>query len=133
MVSMIPHGRALVFVLTLALAGGCEFSCNVGGKIDAKKLEEKIRTQFADEGGVIKSVSCPTDVKTDKGNLFTCDVIAENGDILHLEFDQTDGKGTVKVNKADELVVMSKVVVGIEGMLKKNELAPGAKVEMPAG
>jgi len=117
------HSVARLSCLVVVLSFGCDASCNIGGKLDGKKIEAKIRSDLEGDGGVLKNVTCPASIKKKKGALVACDVVAENGDLLKIVFEQLDGKGNLAPvdDKSDGLVVMAKLEVAIAGVLKRDE------------
>jgi hypothetical protein len=66
-------------------------------KLDTDKLEGKVEDGVAAQTGTkIKSVECPSDVKAEKGNTFTCDITAVNGQTGKVTITQTDSDGNVR-------------------------------------
>ena len=65
--------------------------------LDTDKLQDKVSDGVAKQTGAkIKSVDCPSDVKAEKGNTFTCDVTAANGQKAKVTITQTDSDGNVR-------------------------------------
>lgn len=67
--------------------------------IDAGKVEEEISKAVRVQAGVpVKEVSCPENVKAEKGGTFTCTVTAKDGTKGDVQVVQSDGDGNVKFN-----------------------------------
>ncbi|MEP7059391.1 MAG: DUF4333 domain-containing protein [Actinomycetota bacterium] len=62
--------------------------------IDSTSLESSIKTQLATKGIPGATVSCPDDIKAEKGGTFTCKASAQ-GQTVTLQITQTDDAGHV--------------------------------------
>jgi hypothetical protein len=62
--------------------------------IDSTSLESSIKTQLATKGVPGATVSCPDDIKAEKGGTFTCTASAQ-GQTVTLQITQTDDQGHV--------------------------------------
>ena len=64
--------------------------------IDDGKAETAIQRDLTRRTGiVVRSVSCPDDVKVKRGGQFRCEAIARNGDRAQVLVTQRDDDGTV--------------------------------------
>jgi len=83
----------LALFATLALAGCGETT------IDAGKGETFIRGVVTKQiGAKVRSVSCPDDIKTEKGGRFTCQVTGTDGSEGGVNVRQSDDEGNVRVD-----------------------------------
>ncbi len=65
-------------------------------KLDTSRLENQIEKTLAERTGfTIKSVSCPDDVKAEKGGTFRCTVTTTRGQRAVANVIQTNDKGGV--------------------------------------
>ncbi len=65
-------------------------------QIDAGKAEAAIKRGLTRQTGIeIRSVSCPEDVKVERGGKFRCEAVARNGDRAHVLVTQRDDDGTI--------------------------------------
>ena len=79
-------GAALLLLVPLA---GCGEK-----KINSKDLEAKLKSQLGKDAGVQpKSVSCPDDIKVEKGKKFDCTLTAPNGDQVKVNVTLTNDDG----------------------------------------
>ena len=63
-------------------------------RIVAGDLEAKLRTALADSSGVtVKEVSCPDDVKAEKGTRFDCTAVRPDGRRVSVSVTLTNDKG----------------------------------------
>jgi hypothetical protein len=84
-------------VATALLASGC----GTGRlEIDHKKTEDLARRIGAFKGPV-KSASCPSGLRTKKGDDFDCDLVYEDGTKRKLTIHQLDDKGRIRTSAAD--------------------------------
>jgi hypothetical protein len=85
-VRQIATGAMLFLLVPLA---GCGEK-----KINSEDLEQKLKTELGKDAGVEpKSVSCPDDIKAEKGKKFNCTLVAPNGDELIVNVTLTNDKG----------------------------------------
>jgi hypothetical protein len=83
--------RSLFLVALLAITGA---ACDQ--VLDEGSLEETLTRQVEDEIGEDNlTVDCPSDVKVEAGNVFTCDVTGD-GAVATLEVTQRDDGGHVE-------------------------------------
>jgi hypothetical protein len=65
-------------------------------QIDSGKAEAAINRGLTRQTGIaIRSVSCPDDVKVERGGRFRCEAVARNGDRAQVLVTQRDDDGTV--------------------------------------
>ena len=65
--------------------------------IDSGKAQDEISRAVRVQAGVpVKTVSCPGDVKAQKGNTFYCTVTAKDGTSGKVEVTQKDDKGNIR-------------------------------------
>jgi len=84
-------GSTLVALSATVALSGCTKT------IDASKGEAEISKAVRVQAGVpVKEVSCPEDVKVEKGGTFTCTVTAKDGTKGNVQVVQSDGDGNVK-------------------------------------
>jgi len=77
-----------VLLLLVPLAGCAEKTIN------SEDLEQKLKTELGRDAGVQpRSVSCPDDIKAEKGKKFNCTLVAPNGDELIVNVTLTNDKG----------------------------------------
>ncbi len=70
--------------------------------LDSGKLESTLKTDIAKKAGTaVKSVSCPDNVKAEKGNTFQCTLVAGDGTTHHVKITQTDDSGHVTYQVTD--------------------------------
>lgn len=82
--------------VTLAL-GGCSASVSTGDNLDNAKAQDEISKAVRVQAGVpVKDVSCPNDVKLEKGGRFTCTVTAKDGTKGQVQVVQKDENGNVR-------------------------------------
>ncbi len=82
--------------LALLAAGAAGLGACGDSEIDAGKAETAIRRDLARQTGLaIASVSCPEDVKLQRGDTFRCRAVARNGDRASVLVTQRDDEGTV--------------------------------------
>ena len=62
--------------------------------IDSTSLESSIKSQLATKGVPDATVTCPDDIKAEKGGTFTCTAAAQ-GQTVTLDITQTDDEGHV--------------------------------------
>jgi len=66
-------------------------------KLDTDKLEGKISAGIEKQAGVkVKSVDCPSDVKVEAKNTFTCKAATINGQTATVKVTQQDDEGNVR-------------------------------------
>jgi Domain of unknown function (DUF4333) len=85
-----------LLVVSVLVAGLAMTGCTK--KIDTSKAERSIKAGLeskARNGVTIASVTCPSDVKAQKGNNFACTVTASNGKTAKVTVVQTDDNGNV--------------------------------------
>jgi hypothetical protein len=85
-------GLAVACLLLVLLTAGC------GGNstLDTSRLEDQVKKTLADRTGFpIKSVSCPSDVKAEKGARFACTVTTDRNERVQVNVIQNDDKGGV--------------------------------------
>jgi Domain of unknown function (DUF4333) len=84
--------------LTAALvASGCSTATH---QIDHKKAEGLAR-QIGALKGAVKSASCPTGVKLEKGRNFDCKLVYADGRTGTITIHQLDGKGRIETAGRD--------------------------------
>lgn len=82
----------------LVLAGLCAatFAACGEAQIDSGKAEAAIKRGLTRQTGIeIGSVSCPDDVKVERGGRFRCEAVGRNGDRAQVLVTQRDDDGTV--------------------------------------
>jgi hypothetical protein len=83
------HFLAAAALLVLVPLAGCGER-----KINSGDLEAKLKTELGKDAGVQpKSVTCPDDIKVEKGRKFNCTLVAPNGDEVTVNVTLTDDKG----------------------------------------
>jgi uncharacterized protein DUF4333 len=80
--------RFVVFSLLVFAAVACTKT------IDSTSLESSIKSQLATKGVPGATVTCPDDIKAEKGGTFTCTASAQ-GQTVTLDITQTDDQGHV--------------------------------------
>jgi hypothetical protein len=81
---------ALALVAAAGVAGCGE------AQLDTDRAESAIRTGITRQTGVkIDSVRCPDDVKAQRGDTFSCEAVASNGQRARVEVTQRDDEGSV--------------------------------------
>ena len=84
-------------VATTVLAGGC----GTGQlEIDHKKTED-LAKQIGATKGPVKSASCPSGIKTKKGDDFDCTLVYTDGVRRTITIHQLDDKGRIRTSAAD--------------------------------
>lgn len=82
--------------LALLAAGAATLGACGESRIDAGKAEAAIGRDLARKTGLaIASVSCPEDVKVERGDTFRCRAVARNGDRASVLVTQRDDEGTI--------------------------------------
>jgi hypothetical protein len=85
--------RALSLV-AVVFFGACSFS--FGSKnLNTDKLETEVENGIQDQVGVAVTVDCPTDVKIEKGNEFTCTATDDQGSSRTVNVVQEDDEGNI--------------------------------------
>ncbi|WP_372791478.1 DUF4333 domain-containing protein [Paraconexibacter sp.] len=97
-----PRRRAAV-ALALALAGavgaaGCGAEVSVGGKtLNTGEAETQIAAGLTEQLGGDVSVSCPEDVKVEKGATFECEATdPQSGETATVTVEQKDDEGNIR-------------------------------------
>jgi hypothetical protein len=84
-------GLALACLSLVLLTAGCG-----GATLDTSRLEDQIKKTLSDRTGFpIKSVSCPSEVKAEKGARFACTVTTDRNERVQVNVIQNDDKGGV--------------------------------------
>ena len=83
--------RALGVALAIAL-GAAALGCG-DENLDTEEVEQGIEQDLSSSTAQIASVSCPADVKKEKGEQFTCDAKLEGGGKAQVTVTQTDDRG----------------------------------------
>jgi hypothetical protein len=83
----------LTTALVVAIAGCGEV------KIDSGKAEDLVRKVAAK--GQLKTVTCPEDVKAEKGATFDCDLVLADGTKATLTIHQEDDQGKIRTGPGD--------------------------------
>lgn len=79
-------------LLGVALIAGCQFS--VGKKVESGEVEQRISEQLGPQlGGTPKSVTCPDDLKGEKGATLSCTMVTANGTEVPVVVTVTSVKG----------------------------------------
>lgn len=85
-VRYLVSGAALLVALPLAACGD--------KTLNTSDLESKLKDQLGKSAGVQpRSVSCPDDIKVEKGKKFNCTLVAPNGDNVTVNVTLTNDKG----------------------------------------
>ena len=88
--------RAAIVVVCAVALGACTKT------LDTAKLESSLKSDIAKKANVVvKSVSCPSDVKPVKGDTFVCTVVTGDGKTHHATVTQTDDQGHVSYQVTD--------------------------------
>jgi hypothetical protein len=92
------HSRRIVVAAGAALLlAGCGAS-----QLDGASAERTIRTLVTSKLGVpVKAVSCPRNVKLQKGRVSVCQVTLASGEVEPFTITQKDGKGNVHIQPMD--------------------------------
>ena len=88
----------LRLAVALVLAGLCAgtFAACGDAQIDSGKAEAAVKRGLTRQTGIeIESVSCPDDVKVERGGRFRCEAVARDGDRAQVLVTQRDDDGTV--------------------------------------
>lgn len=80
----------------LALSAAILFAGCGGGKLNTRRVEARLRVGIAHQGIDLKAVSCPRDVKAQRGLTFTCRATDRSGQSAPLKVHQLDGNGHVR-------------------------------------
>jgi Domain of unknown function (DUF4333) len=84
-------GLAVACLWLVLVTAGCGDST-----LDTSRLEDQVKKTLADRTGFpIKSVSCPSDVKAEKGARFACTVTTDRNERVQVNVIQNDDKGGV--------------------------------------
>jgi uncharacterized lipoprotein len=82
-------GVGAVAALSIVALAGC------GEKtLKTSQIEDQLKSQA---GAAVKTVSCPDDVKAEKGGTFNCEVTLASGQKGQVKVTQTDDNGNVHV------------------------------------
>lgn len=91
--------RTLLAVLALAAGGGlagCSAEVSTGGKtVNTEEAENQIATQISEQTGTDATVTCPDDVKAEKGATFDCTAADADGNEITVVVTQKDDEGNV--------------------------------------
>jgi hypothetical protein len=92
--SLRPACLACITVMASLVATGCGETT-----IDSEKAQSFISKTVSEQAGVkVKSVTCPDDIKGEKGGTFTCVVTATDGTKGDVKVVQRDDEGNVRVS-----------------------------------
>jgi hypothetical protein len=69
---------AVVAVLLAAVLAGCGGS-SAPKTVDAASVERAIRTDVVRQGGALKTITCPGDVRAEPGTTFDCAIVLDDG------------------------------------------------------
>jgi hypothetical protein len=103
----------LCAVASLGALGACT------KKIDRGKAQSAIKSSLSASIGVpVTSVSCPDDIKLEKGGVFMCDATFEGDTVVKVKVEQTDSDGTVTFGPATQILASAKLADLIAGNAK---------------
>ena len=88
-----------LLTLNLALLAA---GCGGGTVIDHTAAEEDIRAGFANRDVTVEAVDCPSDVDTEQGATYECEVRTPEGD-FHVIYRQTDDDGNVSQPRIERI------------------------------
>jgi hypothetical protein len=72
-------------------------ACGGDSNLDTAALESQMKETIGDRTGIpIESVTCPDDVKPEKGDTFRCTATTERGERVLLNVTQEDDEGAVR-------------------------------------
>lgn len=78
----------------LLAVAGCSVSTG-GDNLDIDKLEKKIVEGVKEQTKIDVTVTCPDQVKIEKGNVFQCEAKTSSGTVTPIKVTQTDDEGNV--------------------------------------
>jgi uncharacterized protein DUF4333 len=93
--------RGRIAIGLVAGVSGClsllPVACGGDSNLDTGALESQMKDTLGDRTGIpIQSVTCPDDVKPEKGSSFRCTATTERGERVLLNVTQEDGEGAVE-------------------------------------
>ncbi len=99
--SLSPFRRRSAVVLALAAAAvgvaGCEASVSTGKTLNTGEAESQIAAGLSKQLGGDVTVSCPDDVKVEKGATFDCEATApDGGEQASVTVEQKDDQGNIR-------------------------------------
>jgi NAD(P)H-hydrate repair Nnr-like enzyme with NAD(P)H-hydrate epimerase domain len=120
---------AALLAITAVAAAGCGSSSK--NTVDASKVESGIKQQMSSSGAEVTSVKCPSDVKSEAGATFDCDVSWSNGATGKVKVTETSvNHFTYSVVSGSVQVPGSTADAAIEKQLAKQGI-PNATVDCP--
>jgi hypothetical protein len=119
------RGVPVLMRLGFVLLAGCSVraSCNSGDKLDMDNARRLV-SDFVEQYTTIKptKVSCPADVKAEKGANLVCTVEVD-GISGTVTMQQTDTKGSVTLSSLTGIIASSKIEEMVQAELKKRGMS----------
>ncbi len=105
--------------LALALSL-CAASCGTNDNRLNTKKGEKVLSQWLEQQGIApETVSCPRDIKMEKGTSFLCKAVIANasGTTIEIRVHQTGDTGDIQLEHASKLLISERVERGVGGQI----------------